>query len=90
MSAKTKAIEAAEIIPAELAKYWMTMSETQEALLRSRYTVGRLCTDGILEKKRYGRYLLISRDSIAKYLRQFIPVPSVTTQNRKQTARGGR
>lgn len=60
-------------VPEELRADWMSVAEACQALLKTRWTISKYCSDGILERHEntYGRNVLISRASVKKFLDRF-------------------
>lgn len=65
-------------VPDALAKLWMSLDECCTTLGKSRFTISAWCREGILDRMAYGRNVLISRESVEKYLRKFQPVVAST------------
>lgn len=58
-------------IPRTVAARWLTVGQVCEMLCVHQSTVYRKAAAGILERKLYGKKLLISKKSVNRYLKQF-------------------
>lgn len=82
----TSATEEPEFkVPPSLAGEWMSMAEAMTELSFTRWHISDLCKDGVLQRQRYGRHVLINRQSVAKYMARF-KTPLVKTTKRKRRA----
>lgn len=73
-------------VPPAAATNWMSMEEACETLARSRFTIAKMCRERILEKMRDGQRVLISRESVARWLKRYEPsrqpVPAKKTRKK--------
>jgi excisionase family DNA binding protein len=74
-------------VPPDLAEHWMSLEEACTKLSVTRFTVSNWCQEKILERKSYGRYTLISRASVEKYLKRFLPGQATATTSGKKSAK---
>lgn len=73
------------VVPPSLAPDWMSLEEAMKEMSFTRWHISDLCKDGVLQRQRYGRHVLINRQSVAKYMARF-KTPLVKTTKRKRRA----
>jgi hypothetical protein len=87
MSSENATTEDGGMIPPDLRKDWMSMTEACTALARSRFTVWKLTKEKILVRSTYGSMTLISRESVAKWLTRLKPGQAKTTTSGKKATK---
>lgn len=58
-------------VPDALRDLWMSTEEVSEELRMSIRTVRRKVSEGVFETTKYGKWTLVSRASVNRYLNQY-------------------
>jgi len=56
------------VVPPDLREYWMSLEEAAEELRLTKSTISRKIGDGVFEKIKHGRHVLVSRQSVNRYM----------------------
>lgn len=74
------------VVPPFAAEHWMSLEEACTTLARSRFTIAKMCREKILDRLRDGQRVLISRPSVARWIKRYqLPLqkPSRTARKAK-------
>ena len=87
MSNKVATPKQRSVVPAAASEHWFSMEEACSVLARSRFTVAKMCREKILDKMKDGQRVLISRASVARWLKRYQPgqqvAPKKSSRKRK-------
>lgn len=84
MSNKVATPSTKSVVPPEASEHWMSMQEACTAVARSRFTIAKMCREKILEKMRDGNRVLISRASVARWMKRFQPGQQTITKSTRR------
>ena len=73
MSNKLATPKQRSVVPAAATEHWLSMEEACSVLARSRFTIAKMCRENILDKMKDGQRVLISRTSVARWLKRYQP-----------------
>jgi len=84
MSNKNATEQPKSVVPPDAAEHWMSMEEACAAVARSRFTIAKMCREKILDKMRDGNRVLISRASVARWMKRYQPGQQVVAKSTRK------